>query len=425
MSNQGPELSHDSQPATELQPIRSKPMSLNIVLFTSGSAGDILPFVRVGAALAAQDHKVTLVSHAGYEQLAAGAGLQYLPFDTTGEYAEYLHHASLLNTPGGITKFLLDHSLPKASKAIDCLSEAIEPGSVLLTSPTFDTASRIAAELHGLDPLWLFIAPVQVSDWSRRSAVRTAMYRSVLGEAIESVRATAGLAPIVDWDNWLRYSSQSIGQWPEWFARPDVDWLPGVEPVGFLLDHSAERSELPVEVADFIEAQTHAPLLVTGGTGRYLGEDFYACSLAAARELGLPAIVVTRDSDCLPEQLPEQCLLADQLPFGVVIPHCSTVIHHGGLGTTGAAAAAGVPQLILAFGADRPDNGSRVTQSGIGQSIALPQCTTPQVVDALRRLTTASDVRDRCRQASAKIQRQDGARMAAGLVERFRPDTRE
>lgn len=395
------------------------PSPLNVVLFTSGSAGDILPFVRVGAALAARDHKVTLISHAGYEQLADGAGLHYRPFDTDEEYREYLHHASLLNTPGGITRFLLEHSLPKASKALECLGDTLTSDSLLLTSPTFDTASRVASEIHGLDPLWLFIAPVQVSEWSNRRAVRAAMYSRVLGASIESIRAAAGLSPIEDWDHWLRYSSCSIGQWPEWFAAPDADWLPGVEPVGFLIDHPAERSELTAELAEFVKAHTQAPLLVTGGTGRYLGEEFYANALAAARQLDLPAIVVTRDRDCLPDQLPQHCMVTDKLPFGVVMPHCSTVIHHGGLGTTGAAAAAGVPQLILAFGADRPDNGSRVAQCGIGETIALPQCTVPAVVDALQRLTTSAELSDRCREASARILAQDGAESAAALAENF------
>lgn len=395
---------------------------LNIVLFTSGSAGDILPFLRVGAALAARDHRVTLVTHAGYERLAAGAGLAYRPFDTTGEYAEYLRHASQLNTPAGITRFLLEHSLPKAPAALACLVETLDADSLLITSPTFDTASRIAAEIVGLDPLWLFIAPVQVSEWPNRRAVRTTLYRHVLGDAIEAVRAGVGLAPLGDWDAWLRYSSRSLAQWPDWFAAPDSDWLPGVEPVGFLIDHPAERSALPDEPAAFLNEHAGAataPLLVTGGTGRYLGEEFYANALGAARQLDLPAIVVTRDRDCLPDELPERCLVIDHLPFGVAMPYCSTVIHHGGLGTTAAAAAAGVPQLILAFGADRPDNGCRVKECGVGEMIPLPQCTVPAVADALRRLTGSAALRDRCREASARILEQDGAATAARLAEHF------
>lgn len=392
---------------------------MNVVLFTSGSAGDILPFVRVGSALAARGHAVTLVSHARYERLSSGAGLRYAPFDTDSQYADYLRHASLLNTPGGISRFLLEHSLPRAPAALDRLNAVLDADSLLLTCPTFDPAARIAAELHGLQPLWLFIAPVQVSEWAQRRAVRSAMVSRVLGDAIEALRKDAGLAPIRDWDEWLRYSDRSIGQWPDWFAAPDDTWLPGVEPVGFLIDHPAERSELPEAVADFVQAQDQAPLLVTGGTGRYLGEDFYANALGAARELDLPAIVVTRDQDCLPEKLPRRTLVVDHLPFGVVMPHCSTVIHHGGLGTTGAAAAAGVPQLILAFGADRPDNGDRITACGLGETIPLPRCSVPEVVGALQRLTTSERIRERCANASAKILAQDGASRAADLAERF------
>ena len=76
---------------------------------------------------------------------------------------------------------------------------------------------------------------------------------------------------------------------------------------------------------------------------------------------------MTRDRDLLPEQLPDNLLLVERAPFAVLMQHCSVVIHHGGLGTLGTAAAAGVPQVILASGADRPDNGMSVQNLGIGK----------------------------------------------------------
>jgi rhamnosyltransferase subunit B len=406
-----------SRPTQE--PKRTATPQLDVILFTSGSAGDILPFVRVGAALAERGHRVSLVTHSGYDRLAGEAGLRYLPFDTSEQYNAFLRDAAMLNTPSGISRFLQQHSLPRALDALKRITDLASPGSLLLTSPTFDTASRMARDALSLSTLWLFIAPVQVSQWLSRRAVRTAMYSRVLGETIDGIRVAAGMAPVSDWDQWLRYSSRSIGQWPDWFAAPDADWLPGVSPVGFLIDHPAERTPLPSDLADFLNSLPQAPILVTGGTGRYLGREFYLQALEGASWLGLPTLVVTRDRDSLPRSLPPSCLVADKLPFGLVMPRCSAVVHHGGLGTTGAAIAAGVPQLILAFGADRPDNGERVRAAGIGEFRMLPRCESADVAASLYRLTQSDELKARCRQTSARVRRHDAGAAASDLVEAF------
>lgn len=399
--------------------LRRRRRRLNVVLFSSGSAGDILPFLRVGSALVSRGHNVHFITHCGYDRLAEEAGLRYQPFDSPAQYAEFLSEAALLNTPGGIPRFLRKHSLPRAGATLELIKRVVDADTLLLTSPTFDTVSRMAAESTGVTAMWLFIAPVQVSQWQQRRLMRTAMFSKVLGEDINTIRAQAGMPAVHDWDSWLEYSAQSIGQWPDWFAQPDQLWLPGVRPVGFLVDHPAERTELPVDVTDFLAAAERPPVLITGGTGRYLGKKFYAASIIGAAQLDLPVIVVTRDQNDLPEHVPSKCFLAEKLPFGSLMPQCSAVIHHGGLGTLAAAAAAGLPQLILAFGADRPDNGSRVETLGIGKCRLLLQCRPHEIAESLSQLTQSSVIAKRCQHASEMILAHDAAAVASEIAEEF------
>jgi UDP:flavonoid glycosyltransferase YjiC (YdhE family) len=42
------------------------------------------------------------------------------------------------------------------------------------------------------------------------------------------------------------------------------------------------------------------------------------------------------------------------------------VVHHGGVGTTAKALAAGVPQVVVPVAYDQPDNGRRVVRLGVG-----------------------------------------------------------
>jgi UDP:flavonoid glycosyltransferase YjiC (YdhE family) len=276
----------------------------------------------------------------------------------------------------------------------------------------------MAAEKLGIRTLWLFMAPVQVTEWALQRKMRDAMYRVVLGNDINRLRSDSGMPPVEDWDSWLQYSERSIGQWPTWFAPPEDSWLPGVNPTGFLIGQPGDDGVLPAEVLDYLDAVGRKPLLITGGTGRYLNETFYSVCIDAAQSLDVPAIVVTRDQDLLPKRLPDDLFLAQRLPFAALMPRCSAVIHHGGLGTIGTAAAAGIPQVILASGADRPDNGVRVESLGIGKSYLLAQSSADCLVEALAALEQP-DVHSRCNEAARRILGHNAADSACRVVEQF------
>ncbi|MCA1841819.1 MAG: hypothetical protein LC792_01260, partial [Actinobacteria bacterium] len=53
-----------------------------------------------------------------------------------------------------------------------------------------------------------------------------------------------------------------------------------------------------------------------------------------------------------------------------LMPHCDLVVTHGGAGTTLAALAHGVPQLVIPGGADQPVNAARVRSVGAGRFLA-------------------------------------------------------
>jgi UDP:flavonoid glycosyltransferase YjiC (YdhE family) len=393
------------------------PNPMKLVLFCSGSAGDVLPFIELGAALVGRGHEVHLVTHHGYAERAARAGVPYEAFDTEKQYAAFLEDGNALNDPRRLPTFLRKHSFPRIADVLRLVRKYATSDTALITSPTFDTVSRIVREAMRLPVLWMFMAPVQVAQWPLQKKMREAMYRRVLGSEIDRVRSDLGMSPVEDWGDWLRYSASSIGQWPLWFAAPDEDWLPGVQPIGFLLGESGtDPSRLTPEVLQRLEESPRPPLLITGGTGRYLNERFFALSIDAARALGAPAIVVTRDRDLLPAKIAEDVWVVDRLPFAALMPRCRAVIHHGGIGTVGTAAAAGTPQLVLASGADRPDNGARVEALGIGRHHLLARSTLEDLLDALTEME-GDEVRSRCEVAARQIEEHNAAETGCLAIE--------
>ncbi len=371
----------------------------NIIFTSLGSGGDVVPFLCIGSRLKARGHHVTLLSHCYYRSAAEKAGLDFAALDGPEEYARFIKDGPLLNTPPGIPEFLRRHSLPKILLEYQLVRQRCRlDDTVLITRDLFDTAARISAEKLGIPLLEVFFAPSQITTWK----IRIELFSNVLASEIDRIRAQVGLLPVRNWHSWLGYPNRSIALWPDWFATPDSTWPAGVVPVGFIVDSDAETGEIPDEVQAILNGG-EAPILITGGTGMYLGADFYAAGAAACRLLNRPGILVTRYEEQVPQRLPDLVWRFSHLPFGKLMAHVGAVIHHGGMGTVGRATAAGVPQLVLAMGADRPDNAARLQHLGVAGYLPPRAWQPSAVAEQLGKLTNSQAVRKRCRELARRI----------------------
>ncbi|MFI7236837.1 nucleotide disphospho-sugar-binding domain-containing protein [Streptomyces cyaneofuscatus] len=76
------------------------------------------------------------------------------------------------------------------------------------------------------------------------------------------------------------------------------------------------------------------------------GEKFIAAVLAGVADLDVEVVATLDRSQTEGITVPDNVRTVDYIPLTQLLPTCSAVIHHGGMGTFGAAAALRVPQLI-------------------------------------------------------------------------------
>jgi UDP:flavonoid glycosyltransferase YjiC (YdhE family) len=93
------------------------------------------------------------------------------------------------------------------------------------------------------------------------------------------------------------------------------------------------------------------------------------------------------------------------------------VVHHGGVGTTAQALAAGIPQLILPMAWDQPDNARRVKRLEAGQWL-LPNSSAVRIAGALAGLLMP-ETRSRCRGIAARFGTGDPYEIAAQWIEQL------
>ena len=89
--------------------------------------------------------------------------------------------------------------------------------------------------------------------------------------------------------------------------------------------------------------------------------------LDAVADLPVDVVVTLgRDADPSALRAPGNTVVEQFVPQGELLPRCAAVIHHGGGGTTFGALAHGLPQVVLAQGADNYVNAAMLASAGAG-----------------------------------------------------------
>jgi len=148
---------------------------------------------------------------------------------------------------------------------------------------------------------------------------------------------------------------------PEWFAPPPTDWPQGLKLLGFPLPVALGELSRPVRA--FVAAGD-APLVFTTGTGVHDVKQFFEHARACCRLIERRGIFL---SPHLETSAPDPAILRVDYPeLGLLLPHASLLVHHGGIGTLARALQAGVPQIVSPLKFDQPDNAHRVEALGFG-----------------------------------------------------------
>jgi UDP:flavonoid glycosyltransferase YjiC (YdhE family) len=155
---------------------------------------------------------------------------------------------------------------------------------------------------------------------------------------------------------------------------------------GALPDWLAERGDRP-------------RILVTRSTIAAPGGDAHMRRVVDAAR-GLDAeVVLVRPDDKLGADLPPTVRTTAWVPVSAALPHCAGIVHHGGSGTTLAALAAGVPQIVVPGAGDRRHNATLVADSGAGLCVERRALTR----GALERLVTDARLEQRARAVGAEM----------------------
>jgi len=406
-----------------------------ILLCTIGSAGDVYPFIGIGQELKKRGFRVGLITSQYFEAQALGAGLEFIGLGSTEDYQSIIQDPDLWSPDKGFKVFAERVVFPIMEPAYQNIT-GFDPSQTILIAQGQFFAAHIAHEKLGFPFITVHLQPaafrsvyefplipISLPPFVIRgvfSLIDALLLDKLFAPNINRFRQSLGLPAIKKiFGGWMHSPQKNLGLFPEWFAQPQRDWPPQTQLTSFVYyDQQDGNEELPKELENFLNAGS-APIIFTAGTAMKHGSQFFLDCIEACQKLGQRGVLLTQHPEQLPAELPEGIQHFAYLPFSQILPRALALVHHGGIGTTAQAIAAGIPQVIRPMAHDQPDTAARIEKLGIGVSLDPKKFNAVTLAEKISSLITSQTVLDLCKKYAEKIHPEQALNDTCTIIEDF------
>jgi UDP:flavonoid glycosyltransferase YjiC (YdhE family) len=393
-----------------------------------GTRGDVQAGVVVARALIARGHAVSLAVSPSSLALARSQGLEARPVGLDYEAISVrAGHGTLWEMAGMLPLLRADMRVQHQALEADArVADVIIGASLLLVGSMLSEA---------LGKPYVFVCPVpqvfestdypspgipfqRLPRWLNRVSwsFNRGLFNGLLLGSLNEVRGQLGLSRAGD------VVSSWIGRDPILAADPALAPTPAghgpaITQVGALFLEDA--TELSEPTRAFLDA---GPAPVYIGFGSMPDPDPARTTrrlLESVRRAGVRAVIASGWARLGAETAPAEVLFVGSEPHNRLFPRCAAIVHHGGAGTTHAAARSGVPQVVMPYLLDQHFWAHRAWLAGISSRAVRRHGRDPEpLARAIRRCFEDDALRERARDLAPRIAT-DGATCAAERIERI------
>ncbi len=416
---------------------------MKITIIAVGSRGCVQPYVALGVGLKKAGHEVRLATHAIFEKFVSSYGLKFAAVgDNPQELLKQIVYK--LKTRKKLIPVNLSFKIAfwstfasSLDRLMDDCWECSQDAEAIVYSELALPGHHIAEKL-GILAYGAYTQPLRRTNAFRHTQSNFQLPQSFnwlthifeeefrwqfTRKKINQWRKTMNLLPLPITGSYRQQQQQQVpffycyspsvipkpSDWSEWtyvtgywFLEPASDWQPPPDLINFL-----ESGEPPVYIG-FGSMRSGNP------------ETLTKLILAALERTGQRGIILTGWGALSNTDLPDNVFMIDSIPHNWLFPKMAAVVHHGGSGTTAAGLRAGVPSIIVPFGADQPFWGQKVAELGVG-SVPIPQkeLTVEKLAAAIETAIGDEKIKQRAAALGQKIRAEDGVERAIEIIYRY------
>ena len=411
-----------------------------IVLTTIGSLGDMHPKIALALGLKARGHDVTIAAMEFYRERIEPLGVNFAPMAPHLDPDDTDLARDLMDARKGSEKILREIVMPNLRPMFDDLMQAVE-GADVLVSGEIVFAVKSVVEKTGIKWVSTSLQPGTLFSAYDPFVPPTAEWLEhlhFLGPTFN--RALYGIMQWAMRDWWLPYRDfrrelglneehdplisgkfsdlLHLAMFSKVLGSPQPDWPPSTVQTGFCFyDGGNDLQKMPAGLQDFLDAG-EAPIVFTLGSAAVMdARDFFEQSGEVARRIGRRAVLLYGKYSQPPKAIGGDVVGFDYAPYSQVFPRAACVVHQGGVGTTGQVLRAGVPQLVVPFAHDQPDNAARCRRIGVAEIIPRDSYKATTAVGKLRRILSDERYAKRALETAEVVRSEGGTDAACDAIE--------
>ncbi len=413
-----------------------------IVLATVGSLGDLHPKIALGIELKRRGHDVTIAAMEYYREKIGMIGLGFAPMAPHLEPGDEQLAKDLMDTRKGSENVIRGLIMPSLRPMFDDLMRAVERADVLVTGEIVYAAKSVVEKTGikwvstSVSPIAFFSAydppvPPPAVWFEKLKPLGPTFHRGLFWlirqsmrgwlEPYREFRRDLGLAEDEDPIMVDKFSRElHLAMFSLVLGAPQPDWPPKTVQTGFCFyDGQSDDGLMPAKLDEFLAAG-EPPIVFTLGSAAVMDPgSFYVESAKAAKLLRRRAVLLYGSFGVSPQGIGDDIAAFEYAPYSLLFPRAACVVHQGGVGTTGQVLRAGVPQLIMPYGHDQPDNAARCRRIGVAEMISRETYKADPAAEAISRLLTCENYSEKARQASEIVCSEPGAAGACDEIERL------
>jgi sterol 3beta-glucosyltransferase len=410
-------------------------MKLTFLCF--GSRGDVQPYIALGIGFQQAGHQVCIATHEIFKEMVQNHGLMFAP--VKGNPREILEGDSArqaLNTSRNIFKMAINYRKfiqDLMDEMLDSSIQACQGADALLYGlmgiPAYHLADywkipRFPMLLQPVTRTGAFPSPgfpeLPLGQLYNRLSWR--MGEQVFGFMLSSI------------SNKWRYQRLKLGRMqPDEIYTRQVPYTYGFSEhilprppdfpawhriAGYWYLNQTSNWSPTAELLDFLNSGPPPVYIGFGSMNAGEAERSTRIVLEAVKENNLRAILLRGWGGLHSDDLPGSVFMLDSIPHDWLFPQMSTIIHHGGAGTTGAAFRSGKPQVVVPYFADQPFWAGIVQKNGAGIKTApMSNLKTSELSGAIQRATKDRQIYARAAEIGEKIRAEDGVSRAVEWID--------
>lgn len=419
---------------------------MHLVIVTSGSRGDVQPYLALALRAMRGGHRVTLATHAVFQPWIESHGVAFRSLH--GNPQEMLSAPGARawlsdGSRGGMLRFVREFGRAFAGLIDGLLMDlaAVTADADLIVHGAVCMAAAQLQEVRGTPVMGGWLAPLTPtqafpaaglayrtggSAWDRRRNWLTHLAGEQLlwqpsRAAVNKWRRHSLQAPPVSYFG--PFAAQRTPAYPVAYAySPAVlpgpaDWPTWIAPTGWwFLEEPAYMP--PPALQRFLDAG-EAPVTVGFGSMTPQDGEWLTRIVLDACERAETRVILLQGWGSLgATSLPAWAHVEREAPHAWLYPRSRAVVHHGGAGTTGAGVRSGTPSLIVPLGFDQQFWGTRLHALGVSPPpIRRRDLTVESLAAALRTARTDSRMRAAASALGAVVSAEDGTGVALARIE--------